>query len=57
MNDGRVVHEHDNTDHLMTLRDSMLGYIARGETLRDVVKELDKAIAARLLREKRERAA
>jgi hypothetical protein len=57
MNGGRVVHDHDNVDHLITLRDSMLGYIARGESLRDVVRELDKAIQARLLREKRERAA
>lgn len=57
MNNGRVTPEHDITDHMMTLRDSLLAAKAEGKDLDDVIKDMNRAIRQRLLREKRESAA
>lgn len=54
---GRVTHEHDITDHMMTLRDALLAAKAEGKDLDEVIRDMNRAIRQRLLREKREFAA
>lgn len=57
MIDGQRTTERDRLDDLITMRDCLLGYLARGESLQTAIRELDAAIKTRSLREKRERAA
>lgn len=54
---GQRTTEEDVTDYMLTMRDTLLAHQARGDTLEDVVRILNKALRHRMQREKRERAA
>lgn len=55
--DGQRTTENEITDYMMTMRDTLLAHIARGDTIEDVVRILNKALEQRMLRIMRESAA
>lgn len=57
MNQLQRTTDADLLDYQITLRDALLAAKAEGKDLEDVIRDLNRAIRQRLLREKRERAA
>lgn len=51
MIEGQRTTEHDKTGHMVLMRDALLAAKAEGKDLDDVIREFNRAIHKRLLRE------